>query len=267
MSPLRVVIIEDEPPAARRLRLALVDVPALEVVGVADDGAAGLEMIRELRPDVVLLDIRMPSMDGIELVQALAGDYAPAVIFVTAFANFAVEAFELAAVDFLLKPVRFERVHQAIERVRRRLQESSARQRAQELQMLLTTLRDEGVEAGYGPPSARGCFWIMEGRGRTPVAVDTIQWLEAERDYVRIHTDNQSHLVRGSLQSLADRLAPAPFWRVHRSAMVSPNAIVGLRRRAWGMTAVRLTSGAEVPVGRSFVAGLKAKLGVRSPPE
>ncbi|HYE41858.1 MAG TPA: LytTR family DNA-binding domain-containing protein [Caulobacteraceae bacterium] len=263
MRPLSLVIVEDEPPAARRLQLALVDAPGVEVVGVAEDGASGLEMIRRLRPDVVLLDIKMPSLDGLELAQSLGEDYAPAIIFVTAFANFAVDAFELAAVDFLLKPVRFPRVHEAIERARKRLEDSSAGERAQELQALLKSLRDEGAVAGAEAPPAPGALWITEGRGRTPVAIDTIEWLEAERDYVRIHTGGQSHLIRGSLQSLADRLAPAEFWRVHRSAMVSPRAIKALRPRSWGMTALRLASGAEVPVGRSYVADLKQKLGVR----
>lgn len=262
MRPLSLVIVEDEPPAARRLQLALVDAPGVEVVGVAEDGASGLDMIRRLRPDVVLLDIKMPSLDGLELAQALSEDYAPAIIFVTAFANFAVDAFELAAVDFLLKPVRFPRVHEAIGRARKRLEDSSAGERAQELQTLLKSLRDDGAPSTPEPAPARA-LWVTEGRGRTPVAIDSIEWLEAERDYVRIHTGGQSHLIRGSLQSLADRLAPAEFWRVHRSAMVSPAAIKALRPRSWGMTALKLASGAEVPVGRSYVAELKQKLGVR----
>lgn len=263
MRPLSVVIVEDEPPAARRLQLALVDAPAVEVAGVADDGAKGLELIRRLRPDVVLLDIKMPSLDGLELAQSLDDDYAPAVIFVTAFANFAVEAFELAAVDFLLKPVRFPRVHEAIERARKRLEESSASERARELQALLKSIRDEAAPVRDAEAQPAGALWVTEGRGRTPVQIDAIEWLEAERDYVRIHTPGQSHLVRGSLQALADRLAPAEFWRVHRSAMVSPRAIKALRPRSWGMTALKLASGAEVPVGRSYVAELKQKLGVR----
>lgn len=261
MTPLRLVIVEDEAPAVRRLQLALVDVPAVEIAGVANDGEAGLEMIRRLRPDVVLLDIKMPGLSGLEVAQVLVGDYAPAVIFVTAFREFAVEAFEVAAIDFLTKPVQFNRVQAAIERARARLEETSARQRAADLQRLLTSLREEDPE-GDEVGSDDRVLWISEGRRRVRVSVDAVEWLEAERDYVRLHCGRSSYLMRGTLQAMADRLAPAQFWRVHRSAMVNLNAVAAVAPRAWGLSAVRLTSGVEVPVGRSYIADLRAKLGM-----
>lgn len=257
---LRLVIVEDEPPAVRRLQLGLADVPAVEVVGVASDGEAGLELIRREKPDVVLLDIKMPLLSGLELAQVLGEDYSPAVIFVTAYREFAVEAFELAAVDFLTKPVQFNRLHGAIGRARVRLEETSARQRAADLQQLLNALRDEDPESAGGEK----VLWITEGRRRVRVAVDSVEWLEAERDYVRLHTGGASHLMRGTLQALADRLAPAVFWRVHRSAMVNLSAVAAVVPRAWGLSAVRLNSGVEVPVGRSYIAELRARLGMAS---
>jgi len=262
MKPLSLVIVEDEKPAARRLELALADIPAVSVVGVAEDGEAGLAMIRSLRPDVTLLDIKMPAMSGLELAQVLADDYAPAVIFVTAFREFAVEAFELAAVDFLTKPVQFSRVRAAVERARIRLEETSARQRASDLQKLLQSLREEDPEAAGG--GGEKFIWIAEGRRRVRVAVDSVEWLEAERDYVRLHSGRSSYLMRGTLQGMADRLAPAAFWRVHRSAMVNLDAVAAVAPRAWGLSAVRLNSGAEVPVGRSYVAALRERLGMAS---
>ena len=261
MTPLRLVIVEDEAPAARRLQLALVDLPAVEIVGVAADGEAGLEMIRRLRPDVVLLDIKMPGLSGLEVAQVLVEDYAPAVIFVTAFREFAVEAFEVAAIDFLTKPVQFSRVHAALERARLRLEETSARQRAADLQQLLTSLRDEDPERAE-PSAEERVLWISEGRRRVRISVDAVEWLEAERDYVRLHSGRSSYLMRGTLQAMADRLAPAAFWRVHRSAMVNLSAVAAVTPRAWGLSAVRLTSGVEVPVGRSYIAELRAKLGM-----
>jgi DNA-binding LytR/AlgR family response regulator len=262
MRPLHIVIVEDEQPAVRRLQLALVDVPAVEIVGVASDGKAGLEMIGRLRPDVVLLDIKMPAMNGLELAQLLTEEFAPAIIFVTAFREFAVEAFELAAVDFLTKPVHFPRVHAAIERVRIRLEETTARQRANDLQQLLKSLREE--EPQPSDPGSEGVLWISEGRRRVRIEARSVEWLEAERDYVRLHTAAGSHLVRGTLQALADRLLPEVFWRVHRSAMINLKAVVAVSPRAWGLSSVKLASGAEVPVGRSFVAETKARLGMDS---
>lgn len=263
MTPLRLVIVEDETPAVRRLQLALADVAAVEVVGVAEDGEAGLEMIRRLRPDVVLLDINMPGLSGLEVAQVLIEDYAPAVIFATAYREFAVEAFEVAAVDFLTKPVQFNRVHAAIERARIRLDETTARQRASDLQQLLKSLGDEHPETAEAAAEGR-VLWISEGRRRVRVSVDAIEWLEAERDYVRLHSGRSSYLMRGTLQAMADRLAPASFWRVHRSAMVNLNAVAAVTPRTWGLSAVRLTSGVEVPVGRSYIADLRAKLGMTS---
>lgn len=261
MRSLRIVIVEDEAPAVRRLQLALVDVAEIEIVGVANDGQSGLELIRRLTPDVVLTDIKMPAMSGLELAQLLTEEFSPAIIFVTAYREFAVEAFELAAVDFLTKPVQFPRVHAAIERARTRLEETTARQRAADLQHLLKSLREEDPETA-DPVAHGGVLWISEGRRRVRIDARSVEWLEAERDYVRLHTGGASHLMRGTLQGLADRLMPEVFWRVHRSAMVNLKSVVALVPRAWGLSAVRLASGAEVPVGRSFVAETKVRLGM-----
>ncbi len=244
--------------------MALVDVPAIDVVGIAGDGVTGLEMVRRLRPDVVLTDIKMPMMNGVELAQALTDDFAPAIIFVTAYREFAVEAFQLAAVDFLTKPVQFPRVHEAIERARTRLEETTANQRAADLQQLLQSLREEDPDRASPVAPGGGSLWINEGRRRVRIDAFAVEWLEAERDYVRLHTAGASYLVRGTLQSLADRLAPESFWRVHRSAMVNLKDVAALMPRAWGLSAVRMASGAEVPVGRSFVAATKARLGVET---
>ncbi|MBX7249885.1 MAG: LytTR family DNA-binding domain-containing protein [Caulobacteraceae bacterium] len=262
MRPLRVLIVEDEAPAARRLQLALAEAAGVEVVGVASDGPAGLEMVQTLRPDVVMTDIKMPGVSGLELAQVLSETLAPAIIFVTAYREFAVEAFELAAIDFLTKPVQFSRVHSALERARTRLEETTARQRAADLQRLLASLKEENPDAGAS--AGRGVLWISEGRRRVRIEAQSIEWLEAERDYVRLHSGAQSHLMRGTLQALADRLAPEVFWRVHRSAMVNLKSVVALSPRAWGLSAIKLASGAEVPVGRSYLAATRTRLGMDS---
>ncbi|HYE43901.1 MAG TPA: LytTR family DNA-binding domain-containing protein [Caulobacteraceae bacterium] len=265
MQALRIAIVEDEPLAVERLELALRGVPAVEVVGSAHDGRAGLELIRRLKPDLVFLDIRMPSMDGIELADALAHEGGTAVIFLTAFGQYAVDAFELAAVDYLMKPASVERVRAAVERARTRISQSTAEERAAELRTLLDTVRRESASGSVQADPYRS-LWVTDARGRVRVPVASIEWLEAERDYVRIHTDAGSHLSRVTLQALSRQLDPAQFFRVHRSAIVSLKAVTGLKRRSWGLTSVSLASGVEVPVGRPYLQELKSRLGMKAAP-
>jgi len=260
IGPIRAVILEDEPLAASRLEAALRQTGGVEVVGSAADGRRGLELIRANEVDVAFLDIRMPGLDGLEVARRLGYTAAPAVVFVTAYDQFAIEAFRLAAVDYLLKPVEFDRVAEAVARVRQRLDQSTAEERAARLQTLLATLRDErGPEEGEGPLRF---LWVADARGRLRVDIDAVEWFEAERDYVRLHTPGRAHLMRGTLQGLAERLDPLVFLRVHRSAVVNLRAVTGLRRRLSGSTAIELRSGGEAPVGRAYLRDLKARIGL-----
>ena len=263
MVPLKVVIVEDEPLAVERLKLALKAAPDVEVVGAAHDGRQGLELIRSLKPDLVFLDIKMPMLDGIELADILAKEGGgPAVIFLTAFGQFAVTAFELAAVDYLMKPVALDRVRASVERARERIAASTAQERAADLEKLVTSLRREAETPSVEPSNQS--LWVTDARGRVRVPLSGVDWLEAERDYVRIHSGKDSHLMRMTLQALAEKLDESNFFRVHRSAVVNLHAVTGLRRRSWGLVSVRLRSGAEVPVGRPQLRELKRRLGVRA---
>jgi DNA-binding LytR/AlgR family response regulator len=267
MTPLRVVIVEDEPLAVERLELALNGLAGVEVVGSAYDGKAGLALIRKLKPDLTFLDIRMPTMDGLEVAEALANDagdqdVGPAVIFLTAYGQYALEAFEVAAVDYLMKPIALERVRAAVGRVRTRLDHSTASQRAEELRQLLEAMRREHS----GPVGEGGVvqsLWVTDARGRVRVPVASIVWLEAERDYVRIHTENGNHLARTTLNGLAKQLDDQVFHRIHRSAIVALRHVTGLKRRSWGLTSVSLSTGHEAPVGRPYLKELKQLLGMK----
>lgn len=261
MGALRVVIVEDEPLAVERLELALKGMGDLEVVGAAHDGKAGLNMIRKLKPDLAFLDIRMPSMDGLEVAEALANDNGPAVIFLTAYGQYALDAFEVAAVDYLMKPIALERVRAAVERARVRIEQSTASERAEELRTLLDAVRRETAIGGAG--GAPRSLWVTDARGRVRVPIASIIWLEAERDYVRIHTDAGSHLARTTLNGLAKQLDPETFHRIHRSSIVALKSVTGLKRRSWGLTSVTLTTGVEVPVGRPYLRELKQRLGMK----
>jgi DNA-binding LytR/AlgR family response regulator len=251
-----VLIVEDEPLAVRSLERGLEQLDDVEVVGIASHGRAGLALVDSVAPEVILLDIKMPLMGGLELAEALPRNATPVIIFVTAFNEFAVEAFRLAAVDYLMKPVDPSRLHEAIERARLRVARSTAEDRASELQKLVEVMRATG--AGLDPPGA--AIWAMGPRGRQRLPVAAIEWFEAQRDYVSIHSGARTFIQRGTLRDLVAKLDPAVFQRVHRSAIVNLNVVVGIERRNWGLFAVKLNTGAEVPVGRSYLPELRAKM-------
>jgi DNA-binding LytR/AlgR family response regulator len=259
--PLRVALVDDEPPALRRLSLAIDKEPGVEVVGQASDGARALELIRRGGIDVVLVDIRMPGLSGLDLVRALDPKSAPAFIFVTAFSRFAADAFELAAVDYLLKPVEFGRLHEALERARAALASRDARSRIAELEEVVAALRTAEAEPAAGGYAEE--IWVPDRGDRLRLPVSLIDWVEAERDYVRIHSRGRSFLVRKAIRKLQDELDPAEFLRVHRGALVRRDRIVRLARRPGGPSAVVLQTGAEVPVARRQAAQVRKAVGPR----
>jgi len=259
--PLRVALVDDEPPALRRLQIAIDKTEGVEVVGQATNGEQALALIRRGGVDVVLLDIRMPGLSGLDLARAVDPAEAPAFIFVTAFSRFAADAFELAAVDYLLKPVEFERLHEALERARVRLESRAASSRIAELEEVVAALRaadPEAPESGFVEE-----IWVPDRGDRLRLPVSLIDWIEAERDYVRIHSRGRSFLVRKPIRRLQAELDPADFLRVHRGALVRRDRIVRLARRPGGPAAVVLQSGAEVPVARRQAAQVRRVVGMR----
>jgi DNA-binding LytR/AlgR family response regulator len=256
---LRVLIVDDEPLARRRLEILLREQADVELVGAASDGIVARKLIAERSPDVVLLDIKMPGLTGLEVLDAL-GPEAPIVIFVTAFDRFALDAFDRAAFDYLLKPVEPARLAASLARAREALAERAAAERASELEEILRNLRS--APAAAAAPGNAGCdfdreIWIQERGGRTSVPVAAIDWVAAERDYVRIHTAQRSFLIRQSIGALAGRLDPAVFVRIHRSSLVRRDRIVRIRH-AGGRGAVILVSGVEIAVSRRHMGALKA---------
>lgn len=253
---LRAVIVDDEPLAVRRLRIALDQMGDVEVVGVAGNGEAALRLIEATAPDIAFLDIKMPLMSGLELSAALRRGHRPILIFVTAFSRFAIDAFEAAAVDYLLKPVEFDRLRAAIDRARVALQSEDAETRIAELLAMIGDLQaadaDRMAAPGRGPD-----FWVVEKNVTARVPLDEVEMLAAEGDYVRIQTAVRSHLVKERLGELAERLAPAGFLRVHRSALVRASAIEKVISRPAGGVELILGSGRAVSVGRSYLSDVR----------
>ncbi|WP_296597648.1 LytTR family DNA-binding domain-containing protein [Phenylobacterium sp.] len=259
---LRVALVDDEPLALRRLQMAIDQAPDVEVVGQAGNGEEAMALIRGGGIDVVLLDIRMPGLSGLDLARELDPVDAPAFIFVTAFSRFATDAFELAAVDYLLKPVEFERLHAALERARARIASRAATSRIAELEEVVAALRAADAE----PPPDSGFaeeIWVPDRGDRLRLPVALIDWVEAERDYVRIHSRGRSFLVRKAIRKLQAELDPADFLRVHRGALVRRDRIVRLARRPGGPAALVLQSGAEIPVARRQAAQVRKVVGTR----
>jgi two-component system, LytTR family, response regulator len=256
MTPLRVIAIDDEPLALRRLEWCLQELPGVALVGKTGDPQHGLELIRTLAPDVVLLDVEMPELSGFELISelgALGDGPMPEIVFVTAFDHFAVKAFAASVVDYLLKPVERSRLVEALERARVRRELRDAQARVQELREIIDNLRT-GRRGGPGQKQYETELWIREGDARVRIPVDMIERFEADGDYVRLHIGPRVRLLRARLGDLAERLDPARFVRVHRSEIVRHDLIAAIRRHDSGRTFAVLSGGREVPVSRRYVS-------------
>ena len=245
--PLKVLIADDEPLAAERLQLLLGRTPGVDLVGTASDGEAAVRLAEGLGPDVMLLDIAMPGMDGIDVARALADRRpCPAVVFVTAFDQFAVAAFEVAAVDYLMKPIEPGRLAEAIDRARIHL-------RHREI--------EGDIDRPAEPSSHLEEFWASDRTGLVRIAASDVDRISAERDYMRLHVGARSWLIHHSMASLEDQLDPSLFVRLHRSAIVRRDFIRGFSRNPSGRWVALLADQAEQPVGRLYSDRVKAIAG------
>ncbi|WP_159867243.1 LytTR family DNA-binding domain-containing protein [Novosphingobium sp. 9U] len=259
---LRVLIVDDEPLARRRNATMLRHIDGVEIAGEAEDGEQAIRMIRELTPDVVLLDIKMPGMSGFECLTMLDPKVLPIVVFVTAFDHYAVKAFDVSAVDYLLKPVSFDRMRSAIVRARNALETRDADSRMAEMTGVIAALRTEPEERP-ATPAYDTEFWVPRRGEFVRVPAAQIDWVEAERDYVRLHTRTTSLLLRETMASMEARLDPMQFLRVHRSAIVRQSLISAIRQGGYGTIKLGLTTGVEVPIGRTYTARVRQLLSRR----
>ncbi|MEO8032069.1 MAG: LytTR family DNA-binding domain-containing protein [Gemmatimonadota bacterium] len=249
---IRVVVVDDEPLVRLGLKRTLSAIPAVQLVADCRHGLEALRVIRKERPDLLLLDVQMPGLSGFDLVDALDAVERPAIIFVTAFDQYAVRAFEVEAVDYLLKPFDDERVALAVSRARQRLQHDRAAAGSADLAGLV------GLTNQRAPHLQR---LLVRERGRTEViAVNEVDWFEAADNYVRVHLSGRLELVRDTLSGLESRLDPARFIRVHRSAIVQVSRIRSLLVEQSGDAMLTLQSGADVAVSRTYRKALEAAL-------
>ena len=252
---MRVLIVDDEPLARRRLVQMLEGLPDVEIVGEADGGREALKLVERLRPDVLLLDIEMPVVDGFAVLKALRPGPAPAIIFVTAFQDHAVKAFELRATDFVVKPVASDRLAKAIEQARSDLDARRAGERLAFLQSRLAELESRALAV------SEPHLWVQIGSDKRRLALADIRWLEAERDYVRIHMNGHTHLVNPMLGDLDKALEGQPFLRVHRSAIVQTNKVRAISRGRFSTPVLELDDGHLLPVGRKYRDAVRSAFG------
>jgi two-component system LytT family response regulator len=239
--PVRTIIVEDEPHARHYLRELLADEAGVAIVGEGSSGGEGANLIRSLSPDLVFLDIQMPELSGFDLIAEIGVEKMPAFIFVTAYSEYAVRAFEVEAVDYLCKPFDRDRLSVSLERAIRHVRSRN------------TAAAENGLNVLHDKSGGwLSRITIKEKNGIVFVPVDTILWIEAANKYVELHTAERTYLARQTIQSLEETLDPTQFVRIHRSTIVRKAAVRGLHPFFHGDYLVRLNNGTELTLSRNF---------------
>jgi two-component system LytT family response regulator len=250
---IRAAIVDDEPLARRRIRNLLRAASDIEVVAECANGKDAIESLEESPPDLLFLDIQMPEVDGFDVLQAIGVDRVPVVIFVTAYDQFALRAFEAHALDYLLKPFDDERFETALERARERIRQQQGRDLDRRLQALLENVRGE---RGY-----LRRLVVPSGHRNVFVRTEQIDWIEAERNYVRLHVGGKAYLMRENVSHIASVLDPEKFSRIHRSTIVNIDRIQAVESLFHGDYQVVLQDGTKLTSGRSYRRNLLALMG------
>lgn len=246
------LIVDDEPLARRKLRRLLRAAVDFEVVAEAANGAEAIEAMTALRPDVVFLDVQMPQIDGLDVIRAVPEAELPLVVFVTAYSRHAVKAFELQALDYLVKPFDKRRFAGTLQRVRERLAAADP-QVAKRLLAALESMRSAPVYLDR--------VLVRDSGSATLVPVGRIDWIEAYGNYVKLHTGDTTHLLRESMKALERQLDPTGFSRIHRSTIVNLDRVQQLNALFHGDYQVVLTDGTELRLSRSYRDRLRSSWG------
>ncbi|HEY4304588.1 MAG TPA: LytTR family DNA-binding domain-containing protein [Gemmatimonadaceae bacterium] len=239
---IRVVVVDDEQLPRQRILDLVKDQPDLEVVGEASDGQSALDLILSTKPDVAFLDIQMPELDGFQVISALDDESLPAIVFVSAYDEYAVRAFDVSAVDYLLKPVSAMRFVAMLERVRERLRQQATAAPA---------VRD-AVERASPTATRLTRFVALRGNKHYLIPVSDIHWIESDGNYVRLRTGAQSHLVRDTMKNIEARLNPDAFMRIHRSTIVAIDRIDSIQTREYGEYKIKLKDGTTLVSSRAY---------------
>ena len=244
MEKIRTVIVDDEPLARRGIRAQLKNEKDIEIISECRNGHEAVKAIESQAPDLVFLDVQMPELDGFGVVEAIGVERMPAVIFVTAYDRYALRAFEVHALDYLLKPFDDERFATALERARRQIKQKNIDDLSRRLQGLLDDLQSSRKYVERLVVKSAGRIFFL--------SVAEIDWIEAADNYVRLHTGRESHLLRETMNSLEKKLDPEQFLRVHRSRIVNARKIKELQPLFRGEYDIMLRDGTRVESGRGY---------------
>ena len=262
---MRVLVVDDEPLARMRIEDVLAGIEGAQVIGTAANGIEAIEQIRALKPDLVFLDVQMPGKTGVDVVREVGPERMPPTIFVTAFDQFAVQAFDVAAVDYLVKPFDDERLEAAFERARGRLALEGLGQLRQKLLAVLQPPTDAVAQPAPAHPHTPEFLQrlAVESRGKIQsIPVDQIDYIVQSGPYAELHSNGRRHLIREAMQTLEERLDPGRFMRIHRSMIVRLDLVEALHRGTGGDYEVQLKGGTRVRVSRSRREALERWLGV-----
>jgi two-component system LytT family response regulator len=250
---IRVLIADDEPLARERLRMLLQPEDWLEVVEEVGDGLAAIAAIQKVRPDLVFLDVQMPGATGFDVIEAIGPDHMPFVVFVTAYDKYALKAFDVHAIDYLLKPFDKERFLSGLARARQQIERRSSGELERRLLELMQDLK---------PPSARIDRFVIKSGGRVFfVRAEEIDWIEAAGNYVKLHVGNDAHLFRETMNALEARLNPDTFYRIHRSHIVNIERVRELQPWFNGEYVVFLKDGTRLTLSRGYREKLQERIG------
>lgn len=250
---IKALIVDNEPLARKRIRNLLKAHPEFSVVGESSNGREALSSIRQLAPDLVFLDMQMPEVDGLSFIKSQAPGDIPLIIFVTAYDNYGLEAFDSHAVDYLLKPFDQQRFDEALQQVKARLTMNEGGAQETQLSALVNRLEIESKYLKQLSIRTDGRIFLVK--------VANIDWIEAERNYVRLHVRQESHLRRVAIRSMEAQLDLTKFRRIHRSTIVNMDSIKELRSAAGGDYQVVLRNGTELPLSRSYHRNIHEFLG------
>jgi two-component system, LytTR family, response regulator len=250
---IHTFIVDDEPLARERIRKLLAAEPDVHIAGEFADGREAVTAVHNRRPDLIFLDVQMPELDGFGVIEALRGEWPPVIIFVTAYDKFALRAFEVHAVDYLLKPFDRERFQKALDRARAQLRNHQTGELNHRLAALLEDLR----------PALKQCDRLtVKSEGRVLfLKTEEIDWVEAADNYVNLHLGAESHLLRETMTALEERLAPDKFLRINRSTIVNVERIKELQPMFHGEYVVILRNGTRLTLSRSYREKLAHLLG------
>ena len=254
MSKIRVVIVDDENPARRKVGRFLAAEEDFEIAGEAGTGLEAVRLIESLSPDLVFLDVQMPELDGFGMLEKVGVEEGPEIIFVTAYDEYTLRAFDVHALDYLLKPVNPERFHKALGRARARLQNKLSERLNSRLLALMESHRREDKLAAR--------FAIKTPQGALLVNADDVDWVEAAGNYVRLRSGAQSHLLSETIGGMENRLDPRKFLRIHRSRIVNMERIKLLRPLFHGEYEIVLKDGTRLTSGRAYSERIRERLGL-----